>query len=1001
MSNEVIAIEQRVTSNAPEVFQASAAAASQYKDALAQTSATSAEAATGFNNLVASMQAQGASSKEITDAMKALGLSGKEINEALSGTAQSAKAVGEAAQSTAQQVNNEAKAEQEKTAIAQQEAKALGEVVGILTVMQSTLNQVNSSQQTSNTATNQTNQTFNQAAQTLNQFNVELNETINITNNYNTTINNIAPAHNQANNAMQGMSSAMREGRLLMAAMAVDMALLTIAAGEQMPQAMREGAKGIDLVIQGAMMGQMAVPGVGAAIGALAGGLLALGSAAATVDPEIAALNKDLESLAKHDDAAAGLAKLTGVTQYDAEMALEWAKTHKDAADQLSNLTHEAQTGIPVLQGIGDAIRTVGEVVGGVAKAINDAVPQIRAYTQAWGEFIQHEQMGIAGFNALVDALAHGKSVQDAWAANVAAQVDVLTNHAAAIRADADAVRQLSAAEQQASVQAERSKDLKQINADIVSDNQARFNALNSLAEAHTQLVAQTAQQELQLNRSLNEELASLSDQRAARETANTQEIARANQQETDAIAGANRSMNEALARSDQELRDSLAKAAQSLADKESDISRSLADKEADIAHQRATAYQSIDDQIATQRQELADKLLEIARNENEQEAALAWNTHSQLQAAKTDNEKENILERAQFEASQIRERAGDQRSDAQKRFDEEKQLAAQKKELADQDFAYRIALAEREAAERRSDAQRSYTEQVALDQQRYAEQVALEHQRNADAIADAQRRNTEEQAQIAQRLAAEEHAIDQQEARAKQRAKDQEADLTARVKQQSDAINQRYDDENRRIDETAAKNAAAHHELVALSKTTDAAYQSLMASMQAASGAANAGMVANATTSASGIEAVEHRVLDVIAGTTQRIRAQGADIETWMTATTGALGTIADVITTKIGDVWNELTKGMNGFTLPTITLPGRAAGGPVAAGHSYMVGENGPERFTASQDGYITPNNQISNSYVSHNGGNTFHITIHDATDPKKVWAAFERELAQHGYR
>jgi hypothetical protein len=40
---------------------------------------------------------------------------------------------------------------------------------------------------------------------------------------------------------------------------------------------------------------------------------------------------------------------------------------------------------------------------------------------------------------------------------------------------------------------------------------------------------------------------------------------------------------------------------------------------------------------------------------------------------------------------------------------------------------------------------------------------------------------------------------------------------------------------------------------------------------------------------------------------------------------------------------------------------LPGRAKGGPVAAGQPYMVGENGPELFSPKTSGTIIPNNQI----------------------------------------
>jgi len=52
-----------------------------------------------------------------------------------------------------------------------------------------------------------------------------------------------------------------------------------------------------------------------------------------------------------------------------------------------------------------------------------------------------------------------------------------------------------------------------------------------------------------------------------------------------------------------------------------------------------------------------------------------------------------------------------------------------------------------------------------------------------------------------------------------------------------------------------------------------------------------------------------------------------------------------------------------------------GRAAGGSVIGGTSYLVGERGAELFTPSQSGMITPNNKL--------GGNTINITVNGAID------------------
>jgi hypothetical protein len=66
-----------------------------------------------------------------------------------------------------------------------------------------------------------------------------------------------------------------------------------------------------------------------------------------------------------------------------------------------------------------------------------------------------------------------------------------------------------------------------------------------------------------------------------------------------------------------------------------------------------------------------------------------------------------------------------------------------------------------------------------------------------------------------------------------------------------------------------------------------------------------------------------------------------------------------------------NPVTQGIGG-----LFGGGRAMGGPVSAGTTYLVGENGPELFTSATSGTIIPNNKIS-------GGNTINITVNGALD------------------
>ena len=66
------------------------------------------------------------------------------------------------------------------------------------------------------------------------------------------------------------------------------------------------------------------------------------------------------------------------------------------------------------------------------------------------------------------------------------------------------------------------------------------------------------------------------------------------------------------------------------------------------------------------------------------------------------------------------------------------------------------------------------------------------------------------------------------------------------------------------------------------------------------------------------------------------------------------------------------------------------RAAGGPVAPGGSYLVGERGPELFTPGSSGNITPNHAMggANITVNVNGG-----------DPNSIVRALQQYVRQSG--
>jgi hypothetical protein len=75
-----------------------------------------------------------------------------------------------------------------------------------------------------------------------------------------------------------------------------------------------------------------------------------------------------------------------------------------------------------------------------------------------------------------------------------------------------------------------------------------------------------------------------------------------------------------------------------------------------------------------------------------------------------------------------------------------------------------------------------------------------------------------------------------------------------------------------------------------------------------------------------------------------------------------------------------------------------GKASGGPVAGGTTYLVGEKGPELFTPSGNGTIIPNGALGGS-----GSNVINITVNGAIDPistaRQITQILNREATLSG--
>ena len=89
-----------------------------------------------------------------------------------------------------------------------------------------------------------------------------------------------------------------------------------------------------------------------------------------------------------------------------------------------------------------------------------------------------------------------------------------------------------------------------------------------------------------------------------------------------------------------------------------------------------------------------------------------------------------------------------------------------------------------------------------------------------------------------------------------------------------------------------------------------------------------------------------------------------------------------------------NPIVKGISG-AIDSVFGGGKAAGGPVRSGTSYLVGERGPELFTPSSNGMITPNNRLGG------GSTTINLNVTGAIDPEGTARSIINVLNNSFYR
>lgn len=167
-------------------------------------------------------------------------------------------------------------------------------------------------------------------------------------------------------------------------------------------------------------------------------------------------------------------------------------------------------------------------------------------------------------------------------------------------------------------------------------------------------------------------------------------------------------------------------------------------------------------------------------------------------------------------------------------------------------------------------------------------------------------------------------------------------------------------------IDANNPKQRANRQALLGIADAAEAAYQKILAqtgSQDLANEATERGRKKFLETAhAMGVEEKEAKALaDQLFGIPNVNRSVNVDNDSGMAAVEEFMRkwrTIKDKSVTIHGYVrWTS-----SGLKVPGGTILERAAGGPTAAGQTYLVGEQGPELLTMPASGYVTPNHALA---------------------------------------
>lgn len=466
----------------------------------------------------------------------------------------------------------------------------------------------------------------------------------------------------KSSGGMGNMNSSARALRVGIAGLVADMALATIASGEQLPQGLREGAKGLQTVTDLAVAGAFAFGPMGALIGGIAGSFVALGSAAMTVDPEISALNNSLDGLGKKDATITTLSNVLGVTYAEAAAMVEAAKHNSEFATKLDAVARSAEP-VPVLvAAVSASVDTLGISIGkipDVGEGLNTFLRNSVSELVYYGTILQDVIKAIEApyqFTSTADILADANR-------KATAALKEYDDKVKGVSADVGTLKTLTA--EAGAINDQYDPTIKKIES-----------SLQSLART---LRDDVAQQMLEMVR-LQNQVTSDTENAAL-------QLAHIAQTRTDAIFQADQSLHD----------------------------REIAD-----AYQYASKLEQINEEIARQHQALVDRINDIDFQSQQSRQSLDFNLKEALEKAKTQREREEIMERYRFEVGQLDQKTAHEKSDAQRSYDEAKQAAAEKRALADEEYKHQLELDQRTYSEQVALAKKRYDEEKNALKERY-----------------------------------------------------------------------------------------------------------------------------------------------------------------------------------------------------------------------------------------------------------------------------------------